>query len=558
MFNWLPDIEWSAWYLAEDRGYFTDFGVESSLIHGGPNAATVPQALATGDGNIGLSASELDIIKANNEGQDFVIIGAMYQRNPLGLTWMTATGIETVKDLVGLRIGGPQGDQVQIDAMFKANGLEPDYTFVPMGFDPQPLVDGEMDAITSYVTNQPIQLRLAGHDVTAKPYSDLGLPSYGDILFASKAWLGENRDLTVAYLAGLLQGVDANIDDPECIAADPPGALRRRQRNRPGISGRVQPRVHRVDDESVHRCQRAADGRPGAPRRRDPACPRDGWRDGAADRRRIPRQLLSRSSPQLFVTDAGFELEEVAKEFVIKRQPLVAIERFDHCAPIGTLTALVGPSGCGRSTILRILAGLDAPTSGTALVHGLAPSEARDRHEIGVAFQDSASLPWRDVRSNIRFVICRLRAPDAAPKSAVDDMIKLVGLDGFENARPRQLSGGMRQRVAIARALVTSPSVLLLDEPFGALDAMTRTRMNLELQRIWMERVTTTLLVTHSIEEAVLLADEIVVMSPRPSRIVATVTIDLPRPRTTEMTRSAAFHDVVDFVGETLIGSDDE
>ena len=214
VFNWLPDIEWSAWYLAEDRGYFTDLGVESSLIHGGPNAAAVPQVLASGDGNIGISASELDIIKANNEGQDFVVIGAMYQRNPLGLTWMTETGIETVDDLIGLRIGGPQGDQVQIDAMFKANGLEPDYTFVPMGFDPQPLVDGEVDAIASYVTNQPIQLRLAGHDVSAMPYSDLGLPSYGDILFASKAWLGENHDLVVAYLAGLLQGVNANMDDP--------------------------------------------------------------------------------------------------------------------------------------------------------------------------------------------------------------------------------------------------------------------------------------------------------------------------------------------------------
>jgi len=165
VFNWLPDIEWSAWYLAEDRGYFTDVGVESSLVHGGPNAAAVPQVLASGDGNIGLSASELDIIKANNEGQDYVIIGAMYQRNPLGLTWMTATGIETVQDLVGKKIGGPQGDQVQIDAMFKANGLEPDYEFVPMGFDPQPLADGEMDAITSYVTNQPIQLTLAGRVV---------------------------------------------------------------------------------------------------------------------------------------------------------------------------------------------------------------------------------------------------------------------------------------------------------------------------------------------------------------------------------------------------------
>ncbi len=215
VFNWLPDIEWSAWYLAESKGYFAGRGVESSLVHGGPNTPAVVQVLAAGDGNVGLSASELDIIKANQEGSDFVVIGAMYQRNPLGLTWMTATGIETVQDLVGKRIGVPQGDHVQIDALFKANGLDPaDYEFIPMGFDPQPLVDGEMDAIASYVTNQPLQLRLQGHEVSAKPYSDLGLPSYGDILFASRAWMDENRELVVAYLAGLLQGANDNRADP--------------------------------------------------------------------------------------------------------------------------------------------------------------------------------------------------------------------------------------------------------------------------------------------------------------------------------------------------------
>ena len=252
---------------------------------------------------------------------------------------------------------------------------------------------------------------------------------------------------------------------------------------------------------------------------------------------------------------AGFELDKVRKEFLLKRKPLVAIDRIDHVAPVGTLTALLGPSGCGKSTVLRILADLETATEGIVRIHGRAPAELRNEHQIGVAFQDPALLPWRSVYDNVRFAVQVTGADVGA--SAIGDLIRLVGLEGFESARPRQLSGGMRQRVAIARALITEPTVLLLDEPFGALDAMTRRRMNMELQRIWMEKVTTTLLVTHSIDEAVLLADEIVVMSPRPSTILTAIPVDLPRPRTTEMTRSADFHAVADEVSSVLTAGDE-
>jgi len=227
-------------------------------------------------------------------------------------------------------------------------------------------------------------------------------------------------------------------------------------------------------------------------------------------------------------------LDHVEKTYRTRRGDLVrAVEDITLEVGENEFVTLVGASGCGKSTLLKLVAGLTPPTRGTIHIRGAAVREPFP--DVGFVFQQPVLLPWRSVLDNVLFSVEMLGLDPRQYRKPAGDLLELTGLGGFETKYPRELSGGMQQRVAICRALLPDPSLLLMDEPFGALDAMTREEMSLELLRIWEERRKTILFVTHSIPEAILLADRVVVMTPRPGRVARVLAVDLPRPRTMDL-----------------------
>ena len=247
--------------------------------------------------------------------------------------------------------------------------------------------------------------------------------------------------------------------------------------------------------------------------------------------------------------------EGIRKEFGNGANATLAIESVDLDIKEREFVSLIGPSGCGKSTLLRLAADLIEPSGGSVLVNGKTPRQARLDRDYGFIFQSPTLFDWRTVWKNVALPLEIMRI-DGMTKAKRDEEIErllgMVGLDGFESHHPYQLSGGMQQRVSLARALVFRPSILLMDEPFGALDEITRDRMNLELHRIWEETHTTILFVTHSIPEAVLLSGRVVVMTARPGRVQQVIPIDLPYPRTTEVEESTRYYELVTEVREAL------
>ncbi len=270
-----------------------------------------------------------------------------------------------------------------------------------------------------------------------------------------------------------------------------------------------------------------------------------------------------KTAPRSF-SDSLLEMGKVTTQMMPDVQPFLEVDQVSHTFPdgvaaiadisltiqAGAFTTLVGASGVGKSTLLRVLGGLLHPTAGRVFMNGSAHHKNGD--PIGIVFQRDNLMPWRTVVDNVRLPLELQGVPRAEAEAQVREMIELVGLTGFERSYPGQLSGGMAQRVALARALIHHPTLLLLDEPFGALDALTRERMAQELLRIWKARPVTVFMVTHSIPEAVLLADEVLVMADRPGTLTARIPITLPRPRDLSIQGTAEFQRYAAAVREAI------
>ena len=250
--------------------------------------------------------------------------------------------------------------------------------------------------------------------------------------------------------------------------------------------------------------------------------------------------------------DISVDISGLSLTFQTADAPVIALDNIELTIRRGEFVSFIGPSGCGKTTLMRVIADLEAPTSGRITVNGVSPQEARMRRAYGYVFQAPALYAWRNVLRNVQLPLEIIGMPAEERKARAAKYLAMVGLEGFEKKFPWQLSGGMQQRVSIARALAFEPQLLLMDEPFGALDEITRDHLNEQLLQLWRQTGKTVVFVTHSISEAVFLSNRIVVMSPRPGRILEIIDNHLPAERTLDSRDTAAFLDVAHRVREAL------
>ena len=535
MLNWYVYGEHAPFYLGKERGFYAAEGIDLDIQEGRGSAVTT-QAVAAGSATFGY-VDVPTMMRAAIRGAPVTAVGVLVQVNPMSVMGLEEKHIRTPEDIKGRIVAVTPGDSMsQIWPLFlRKTGLK-DTDFQVVSGDGQTklnaVINGRADLLLGYVMDQSMKIKDAtGKDVFPIKFADYGINLISSGIITRTPLLTENPDLVRRFMRASTKAVEAAEKGPEG-----------RRRRHPGRPAQRRPARHlaarvRADHAAVSPAR--PDQRPVSRQRSTHAGqrgPDGGVRRPGRCRPRQGRQLLHQRLPALMhvrapdaMTAAAIALRGVSKIYRTREGDVPSLRPVDLRISPGEVVSVVGPSGCGKSTLLKMVAGLLPPTAGTIEVAG--HPVTRPHRDVGIVFQAPLLLPWRSVLGNVMMPVEVKRLPRAPHLDRARALLDMTGLSAFEGKYPWQLSGGMQQRAAICRALVHDPGILLMDEPFGALDALTRETMNLELQRIQMETGKTILLITHSIPEAVFLSDRVVVMTERPGAIAAAYDVPLPRPR---------------------------
>ena len=568
--DFIPLGRHAPWYAALAQGYFKDEGLDVSIIPSQGTAQTI-QAVESGTANIAF-VDVPSVVLARANGSKLKMVAVNYQKAPYAIFSLSnGANVTQPKQLEGLTLGSGAGSFTPkvIEGFMAQKGLDPSKLKITNVAPPAratTLLSGQVPAIEFFVMAKP-GLEAGAKDAKTELRTfllgDHGLELYSNGIATTEDFLARNPDVVKRFVRAGLKGWKFALANPQKAADDQikfdcelearDHRRRDRDRGRSGgdprreaarlrlvrsgedeIGGRFRRQICRHDRRAAARCRCLCDRVPPVSR------------DHALSSRARPKAMqqaradIPGRTPAGPVPDAFGHFRDVRQEFPRSGQdPLVAIAAVSFDLNAGTLVTLLGPSGCGKTTFLKIVGGLMRATGGVVRINGIDVTEPQP--DFGIAFQQSNLMPWRSVLKNVLFPMEIRHENDRAALQRAMELLALVDLVGFEQSYPSQLSGGMQQRVALCRALIHRPRLLLMDEPFGALDELTRMEMQDLLLDIRAKTDATVMFVTHSISEAIYLSDVVVVFSKRPAVIADYIEVGLPYPRRPEIRYSAEF-----------------